>query len=505
MTDPRSDHRSAAATETAREQGAAARPVGARSVADIQAVAGRGGALFVTRNLLIQGLQIASAIVVARLITPDLYGAFAVAAILAGFARTLGDLGVSQALIARPRIGPTDLPASAFITCATAILGGSLAVLVALLLDATVLAEPAMAMTAAMSGALLVDAFRVGPIIRTQRDLRFKAVAAVTLIESLALYLAQVALLLVGFGIWALVLAQYARSIAGVLAYRKVGGSIVRPAASRHVLALVSASWAYQGPLILTGLAGAVLPLMVAASLGSEQLGYWAWGTILAVPIAQTLIAVQAVLMPSFSRMLEHGERAADASAELTARLLAVGVGVLAGGLVGLAPALVTYVFGERWEPATPAVQLYVIGVVPLVFVHVVVAVMDAHGEARRRLRAAVASIAAGLFVTYPLIRLAGIEGAVVATSMVVPLVDLLLLCRGPHPRLGRAFRNAALAFLIAAVAAAGLERTVHSLTDLVLATAMSGVVMAMVAATVDADVTRRAWRVLRRETAPQP
>lgn len=460
--------------------------------------AARGGLLLILRNGLLQGLQVASSIVLAQAITPNDYGAFAVAATLVGMARAVGDLGLSQSLVVRPDFHERDLSASAAIVLASAVCLGAVVALAGVAVNAGLLSgagPPGLA--AAYAGTLVIDAMRLGPIVRLTRALRFRDIAVATTAEAVATYAVQVALLLSGFGLWALVVAQYARAITGVLVYRRLGGPIARPRKGR-LRHLVIDAVPYQGPVILGGVVGALLPLLVAAQLDARGLGLWAWSTIISVPLAAALVTIQSVLVPSLARLHgQYGGRFAQA-ADRSARLIAVAAGAGAGGAIGLAPDIVAQIFGARWVDATGAVQVALLGLLPLALSQLLSAAMQARGRAVPRLRCALVASVVTLVAVFPLMLLAGVTGAAVASAVIGPAVDALLLARIAAIPLRRATVDGIVALAAVGSASWLLGSAVDTGPELAAACPAIALVAAALMWAIDRSVLRYAVSLLR-------
>lgn len=460
--------------------------------------------MLILRNGLLQALQVVSSVVLAHAITPSDYGAFAVAATLVGLARSVGDLGLSQSMVVHPRFDERDLGTGAAVVLATSISIGSLVALAGVAIHTGLLdgAGP-VTLTAVYAGILVVDALRLGPIVRLNRALRFREIAVATTAESVAGIAVQVVLLLSGLGVWALILGGYARAITGVLVYARLGGAIARPRRGGRVRYLLRDGLPYQGPLVLSGALGALVPLVVAAVLSTHELGLWAWSTVLAVPLAQALITVQSVLLPTLARLYgqyrDQFREACDRSARLIALLATAG----AAALFGLAPALVDQIFGARWNGASTAVQITLLGIVPLALLQFLSAILASRRQAGLRFRCALIASLVTLALIYPLMQLAGVAGAAVATAVVGPTVDAALLARSAHVPLKRALFN-----VVAALASIGsisllLGRLADTPATLIAACSAVAVASAALVWTIDRPVLRYAWALIRKPVLP--
>ena len=458
------------------------------------------------RNGFLQALQVVSSIVLAQAITPTDYGAFAVAAALVGFARSVGDLGLGQSMLVRREMNEADLSTCAAVVLFTSISVGSLVTVAALGINAGLLSGTSAALlTAAYAGTLVVDAFRFGPIVRLSRTLRFREVAVATTAEALASYAIQIALLLLGLGIWALVLGGYARSIVGVIVYARLAGPIVRPRVGARLRTLVAEGAPYQGPIVLTSALGALLPLIVAAALSPRDLGLWAWSTILAVPVAQALVTIQSVLVPSLARLYEQYRDQFQDACDRSARLVALIAGACAGALFGLAPAVVEQIFGARWTGATGAVQATVLGVVPFALFQFLSAILASRGQAALRFKCALIASFASLASIYPLMDIAGVTGAAVASAVVGPGVDAVLLAYFAKVPLRRAGSNALIALVSIGAISLLAARGADSPAGLALASLSTGVAALMLIWMIDRTVLSYAWSLLRKQRPDQP
>lgn len=473
------------------------------SAAAIGNRAARGGMLLIVRNGLLQGLQVVSSIVLAHALTPNNYGALAIATTFVGLARAVGDLGLSESLVVRSDFEERDLSTSSVVVISTAISVGSLVAFAGVAVNAGLLSGSGPPLLAgAYAGTLLIDAMRLGPIVRLTRALKFKDIAKASTVEAVVPTFVLVPLLLAGVGLWAVIIAQYARAITGVLAYRRLGGPIARPRRGGR-RGLVRHALPYQGPVILGGLVGVLLPLIVAAELDARGLGLWAWSTILAVPIAAALVTIQSVLLPSLARLYGQYQDRFSQAVDRAARLIAVAAGGGAGAIIGLAPEIIKQIFGPKWIDATGAVQVTLLGLLPLSMSLVVSAAMQARGRALPRLRCAIIASVVTLVVVYPLMLAAGVTGAALASAVVGPTVDMLLLARIAAVPLRRAAYDGSLALAAVGGASLLLGHEVHTAPELAAGCLASAVVAVPLIWAIDRSILKYAWSLLRSGPTP--
>jgi PST family polysaccharide transporter len=397
----------------------------------------------ILRNGLVQGLQIVSSLVLARALTPGSYGAFAVASTLVGLGGSIGDLGLGQSLVVHEECDERDLSTSAAIVMPSTVAVVVLLGLAGIAIHGTLLsASSPSLLTAAYAGTLVPAALQLAPTVRLTRALKFRQIGVITTSSILTGYVVQVALLLAGLGVWALVLGTYANVLVSLLISVRLGGPIARPRVGDRLRYLVRDGLPYRGPIILAGALGVALPLIVAAVLGQHRLGLWAWSTILAAPVIAVTTIIQSVLVPTLARLYGQYRDQFLMTCDRAARLIALIAAGAAAALVGLAPEIVRQVFGARWIGATGAVQVTLVGIVPMAFMQFISAVVVVRERARTRFTCSLVASAVALAMAYPLMEWAGVTGAAVTSALVFPVVDCVLLARYAGAPLRRATVN---------------------------------------------------------------
>jgi O-antigen/teichoic acid export membrane protein len=243
---------------------------------------------------------------------------------------------------------------------------------------------------------------------------------------------------------------------------------------------------------------GASVPVIISTQLSHAGLGFWGWSTIIAAPILTMLIAVQGVAMPALARLRFVDDSRSREATDLLLRLSVVLGAVGSMTFVGVAPAIVRYLFGLRWAGASGAVQISLLGVVPCAYVGVLTARLQAQGWVARRLRVFVVSGVVTLTCAWPLTHFAGVDGAAVASSLLLPTVDALLLAGVMHPPLRRSLIDLILAGGGMAALSLGAARLVAGMPSLLFVTGALCACAVAVACVVDRDVVVTTIRFVR-------
>lgn len=462
----------------------------------------RGGLLLAARNGVVQLVQVASTLLIAHFVVPAAYGALTIALAALGFARYAGDLGVANSFLAVPALDDDVRETGAFVALMLAVCETAALLALAPIL-ASALHGPAYTadIIRVLAVCLTLEALRFGPMVTLNRELRFARYGALVLAETLMLYMSQIGLLLAGLGVWALVIGQLVRSAGGTIVYLWFGGGATRPARRVSVLPLLRRALPFQGPAVLAGLSGLLFPLVLTIALTARGIGFWGWATVLATPIAAIVTVVSGVSLPTLARMRRDDPAQVSRAVDIMIRASVLAPAAGAGALIGFAHPLITRLFGARWHPALGAVELNLIGVLPVTLSFFLAAVLESAQRARERFLAVLASQLLGLACVPFVATRFGVSGAAFVSAIAVPVVDVLILGFMSGIGYGRATRGGVIAFSLAAAVSFALARLVTSDLTLALCVAAAGLSLAPIVWASD----RTAVRAVLRFGVPMP
>jgi O-antigen/teichoic acid export membrane protein len=307
----------------------------------------------------IQLIRLATVAVLARLLTPDDYGAAAVAIALASFAPTVADMGIGSALV-QAETAPQAVRSTAFWASVGAGVGLFVVMAAAAEPVAWFMDEPQVA-EMVVAGGLAFALYSVGSASMAMytREMRFRSIE---LRNGLALVTGSVVAIIAavaGAGPWALASQQIVLMgtlVAGLWfragwrptlefsrpVFRDLGSFAIRIAGGR---------WARLIELL-------VLTLLIGRLASVPELGAWTFGmSMVVLPLSLVAIPIAEVLFSAFSRLRNEPERMAALWLDSIAYLAAVLVPVLLGLMV-VSPDLIPAVFGARWEVSVGVVQI---------------------------------------------------------------------------------------------------------------------------------------------------
>lgn len=327
--------------------------------ASVAARVSRGAAWGLLNNSVLRLGSLISGIVLARLLSPDDYGVYAVALVALTLLQSFNELGVSLALVRWSgdvrRIAPTVM------TVAT---GSSLVLYVAAFLAAPAFSE-AMGSPGAtfvlrlMCLAVIVDGVATVPIgllnrnfMQRERFLGDAASFAVSTGTTIALAAAAVGPASFAYG-------RVAGALIGTVIYTSLAPLRVRPGWSRDQVApLLRFGLPLAGASLLVLSVSNVDNIIVGGQLDAASLGvYLIAFNLSSWPLTVFAEAARRVALAGFSRLNEDPAGLERAFSRGMALLMTATVPVCAL-LAGYAEPLLRFLYGDPWAPAAVALPL---------------------------------------------------------------------------------------------------------------------------------------------------
>lgn len=309
-------------------------------------------------------LLLASQLVLARLLVPADFGLVAMVTPVTGFVAILADLGLTQAIVSRPRLRLAELNAFFWINL---VLSVALAVVVSALVGpllAWLYGEPrVIGITAACAVLIVVSGAGMLPGALLNRQMRYGALAMIEVVSLALSVVLGVAVAWYGGGYWSLIAAQAGAS----LTVTWLGWALSHwrprlPGFDRGALSLVR----FGGNITVSNLAGylniTLDNVMIGGVLGKVALGLYDRAWKLAVqPLSQIQAPFHRVAVPTLSRLVDDPPRYRRAFVQMTqAMLLAIVPAMIVAGL--LATPLIGLLLGARWLPAAPVFAWLCVG-----------------------------------------------------------------------------------------------------------------------------------------------
>jgi lipopolysaccharide exporter len=303
----------------------------------------------------------AGAVVLAHLVPPAAYGRFAIALVLSEIALSLVNEGLGTPLVQRKELTHRHIES----TMAMGLIGGLLMTIgtyfLSPLIAGPLFGDDTAALFQLFSPVFMLAGVMIVPLAILQRRLEFDKIGISEVISAAATTLVSVALALMGLDAQAYVLG----SLAGVAAWAIALLWLARTRSVPHLHRKEARELASTGgPAAGAGLAGIGTRnadyAILGAQLSAAQVGFYYRAFTIGVEYERKLSGiVTRIAFPVYSRTKDVAQlrnirrRIVRLNATLVFPLLAF--------FIVVAPVLVPWMFGARWEPAVVLAQILAI------------------------------------------------------------------------------------------------------------------------------------------------
>lgn len=314
----------------------------------------RGVGLAGAGYVLTQGLTLVSYFVLAKLATPQEFGRFTAATVVAGLGLVIGESGMLGALIQR-----RDRLDEAFNTAFVATLASGLLLTLLALASAPLIglffhSSQTGVVAAVMSGWIFLRLAAIVPDARLQRSFSFFRRVIIDPLAAIAFAAGAIAAAAAGLGVWALVIGTYASALVQTGSSWWLGRWRPQPRLASFSMWRELAR--YGRPVVISEFVRRVANQAPVVALGrfagAGPLGQFTYASRVATraPAAITNVGSY-VLLPAFARLSAHDDRYRPAFLRALRWMCAI---AFPAGLIfvplGL-PAVVV-IFGEPWRDA---------------------------------------------------------------------------------------------------------------------------------------------------------
>lgn len=306
-----------------------------------------------------QAISFVIIVILSRLLAPEAFGLVALATVFTDIIQIFMDQGLSAAIVQRADLEREHLDTAFWIS----VLMGTVLAIVGIAgsdLIAAFFKEPRLAPVLRwLSITFIISTLSSTQLAILQRKLAFKSLAARSMTAKTMGGIVGVIMALTGFGVWSLVGQKIAGSIAGVIVLWRA--SDWRPGfniSKKHYVELFNFGVSIVGNNLLVVVMQRSDDFLIGLYLGPTLLGYYTIGyRLLLITISLVTGIINAVAFPAFSRLQDSPERMRRAFYQVIqyTTLLAFPVFI---GLGILAPELIPAIFGAKWTPSVPVMQV---------------------------------------------------------------------------------------------------------------------------------------------------
>ncbi len=338
-------------------------------------------------------IHMVSAMVIARLLTPNEIGVYSLTMVLIGFIATFRDLGAGQYLVQKKDLTTDNVRATWAVQLGLGFLFASI-IAGASITVSRFYEEPRMtAIMLVLAFNFAITPFQALPYAWLTREMRFGYLATIRMTGALAQAMCAIALAWWGFGPISLAWANLAATVAGIaLAISLVGASLPWLPRFVGVRQVVSFGGRLTTVSFLTNLRNASPELFLGKLQGMHETGLFSRGQGLVVMFERLIMdGFNAVAFPLFAKQVREGQEMASSFLRAAALITALGWSFLAC-LGILAYPLIRVLYGSQWDEAVDPTRWLAAAMALAVPFHVCLAPMLATGAVSQVLRVAALS-----------------------------------------------------------------------------------------------------------------
>jgi len=333
-------------------------------------------------------LRLVFFVVLARLLSPDVYGLMALAMVYFAIVEVIAEQGFTRTLVQRAELKPEHLDTAFWCQAALSLLAFALGVLAAHPI-ARLLGQPQLA-PVLQALAVITPLLVLNTVQRAllERELRVHILAVTKLVSTLAGGAVGVTLALRGLGIWSLVAQQLAAALLSAVVVWAVSawrpGLRVRRAALRDLLGFSGSLLALSCLHLLKNQAD---KFIIGVFLGPASLGFYAVSRRLVDVLVNVFVRpISQLTLPVFAR-LQHSQNRARAAYGLAVRGSTAFAIPVFSGLFALAPEIVDVILGPNWGDVSALIRILSLLGLCQVFLFVDAALILSLGGSFQRLK----------------------------------------------------------------------------------------------------------------------
>ncbi|MDO9127583.1 MAG: MOP flippase family protein [Parvibaculum sp.] len=306
-----------------------------------------------------QGLQFVVAIVLARLLSPEEFGTFALLYLFTGIAFTLVEGGFSSALVQQAEVSQTDESTVFWINLFMGILLTLLLWIIAPWIASFYEVPVLVTLARVLAFTVLIDA--LGSVHRAilGKKLEFKVFLKVSVYASVFGAIVAITMAMKGYGLWALAAQMVTTSVITTILLWHYSGW--RPTWEFSFDA-AKKLFSFGGFLMLAGLLDVaytrIYTLLIGKLYGVRDLGFYSRAdNTKQIPVDILSHTLASATFPIFAAAA-HDKEKVRRGLQLSVRgAMLINIPVMLG-LLATSTHVVTVLFGEKWLPSVPLLQI---------------------------------------------------------------------------------------------------------------------------------------------------
>ena len=307
-----------------------------------------------------QGIQFVLSIVLARLLSPEDYGALALMVIFTSLANVFVQTGFNSSLLQTKDVDDNDFSSVFWVS-----LGIAGILYLAIFLSAPLIAQfynmpEIIAPLRVLALMLFPGAFNSVQLAKVRREMDFKKVFYSSIGAIIASGAAGIILAYMGAGLWALVAQNLVNVIASCVVMCFTVKWFPKPVIKwKRVAKLFSFGWKLLVSTLLNTVYQDLRSLVIGKKYAENTLGYYNRGKQFPQQIINAIDGtVQAVMLPAMAKQQDDKNRVKEMM-RTSITLSSYIIFPMMAGLAGVAAPLVNILLTDKWAGCVPYMQIY--------------------------------------------------------------------------------------------------------------------------------------------------
>jgi O-antigen/teichoic acid export membrane protein len=307
-----------------------------------------------------QAIQLVVQIVLARILVPEDFGAVALIAVFVSISAVFVQSGLNTALIRFKDVTKSDLSTVFWFSFAMSVVLYLIIFLVAPLVAAFYelpVLEPALRVLALQ---LIINSLNSVQVAKISRDLEFRKLFFSTLVAIVLSGAAGIVIACLGFGVWALVFQQLIFAfVSCVVLFFLVDWQPRFVFDRRRFGEFFVFGWKILCSSCIDTAGQGLYDLVVGKAFSKTELGFFSMGRKFPALLSNLFDgSIQSVMLPAMARFQDDKQQLKSAMSRAMS-VSTFGIAPIMATLAVVATPLVTIVFGEKWLPCVPFMQLF--------------------------------------------------------------------------------------------------------------------------------------------------
>lgn len=353
--------------------------------ADMRKTMSKSAKVLFARQSTIQLFSLFSSVILARMLTPEAFGLYAIIGFFLQFLTLISDGGIGSSLIQRDRDPDGDTYAVAFTMIQVFFLGACVIAVPAAWLFAHLYRSMSLSIWMLYTFVLefYLTSFRVVPAAKLERTLRYARLAVVETLEYFSFQAVAVILALMGNGVWSFIFGALVSRVVGLVLLYTLSPS--RPS--------LRFDWNVARPMIRFGVAlqladimnfvqNSLSPSFVAFRLGTGPVGFLNFARKVGNYPTYPLNVVNRMMFPLLSR-IQGDEAQFQSTLNEIIRIYNIILFGTTAVLVAVVPETVHIVFGDKWMKSTELIYSVLLGMLLSGYWSPVTAAIQAKGRGK--------------------------------------------------------------------------------------------------------------------------